>query len=79
MLALLVFLVAAGLDFSLVRWAHTLKDKPLQAALWAVAVGSMGSFLGYVVYNLSAEYVIPELVGFFFGTYFAVKYGKPNH
>ncbi len=76
-LVLIVFLVGAGLDYALVRWNLAVKSNPLHAALWAVAVGGIGSFLGYVVYNLSTWYVIPELAGFFVGTYIAARgHGK---
>lgn len=81
LLGILVFGVAAALDFAYTKWIDYLKKRRRwSAASWALICGFIGWILGETVYNHSSWYVIPELVGFFVGTAIAVKPdGKSDH
>lgn len=81
LLALLVFCLAGAFDFAQACYLDAYrKRRPFLAPSWAVVLGAVGASMGMLVYTYNRLLIIPELAGFFAGTYLAVRLnGKPNN
>lgn len=83
LLTLAVFLSAAALDYSWTRWNEACRaGERVTAANWSVAIGALG-LVGFLSITKSSTWlVIPELVGWWVGTYVALPKKadvKSNH
>lgn len=81
LLILTVFLSAAALDYSWSRWTDAVRLRQrIVAANWSVAIGALG-LIGFLsIGKYSTWLAIPEIIGWWFGTYLAVRPdGKSDH
>lgn len=81
LLILVVFLSAAALDYSWSRWSDAVRLRNrVAAANWSVAIGALG-LIGYLSIDRHSTWlIIPEVIGWWFGTFIAVRPdGKPSN
>jgi hypothetical protein len=74
LIAVLVFFAAAVIDYAETRYVRAVHDRDrVSAATWSLVMWALGC-LGFVaVVDVSLWYMLPEGLGFFAGTWLAMR------
>lgn len=80
LLAVVVFVSAAFLDYAYVRYQEAVARKTERAAgAWSIAIYVVGSIGWVSILQASMWFMIPELLGLYTGTVIAIRRSKRLH